>query len=1026
MKDRSKVKQVEDLTQLHRPVAVVLSETWLTDDVCDAELSIKDYIIYRSDRSERTRGGVCIYVHQTLVSNLVGKFDNHYVESLTVSIADINTIIVGVYRPPGTRHDLWKEALDSIDQDIIGLQDKSTKFSNIIALGDFNFRNIDWSNRYVDEISSLSKSEKSLSDFMDDHFLVQTLKEPTRQGNILDLVLVNDPYQISHSEVTINKLLSDHNTIVSHLSSPVVSERVEEPENGSIFVHDLSLIDFGRADSEDWFRYQFLLNKKSWSDVKGEVTDNTTMMNRMNTHIVETMNMTLPKKSCRKKGNKIPLGRRKLYREKSKISNRMKWTRSKRSLMELSVKLEAVEAKISEDIERSRFREESKVVEEIRTDPGRFFSYAKRFSKNRDMIGPLVKEDGSVTSDIKVMADILSAQYFSVFDPTREPADGVDPVVEDDLPSIETVIFTEEKIRKALCLMTAKPSPGPDGIPGPGLKRGGDIVVEALVEICNDSIETSKVAQDLRDALINPTWKGGDKGLAVNYRPIALTSHYSKIMEQVIRMELIDFMELHGLCDESQHGSKKGRSTVSQLLAQHEEVLRLMEDGGAADLIYLDFSKAFDRVSHPILLAKLRRMGVKGKLLEWIKAWLSDRRQAVKIAGALSDWTEVPSSVPQGSILGPLLFLIFIGDLGNNLPEESTTTVRKYVDDTKCLRGNKTREDVENFQSDLFLIYEWEAVNRLPFNGTKFQNIKITVDQEEKELSTSTLLFTPNYMDPIQELDVVKDLGVLIDSNGDFRSQRLKAQRKTMSKCSWILRTFKSRDPGLLKSLWQSLAQPHQDYASQLWTPVARTGEIAWQEKPLRQFTRRMKGLSHLNYWDRLSQMKMLSCERRAERYKIIYMWKILNGLVPNPGITVQTTAGSRSGLTALVPPLSGTKDSVRGLKERYFTCVGPRLFNSLPRILREDYSTLQTFKSHLDLYLEKIPDQPVLAGYATPNYSMNGRQSNSLIDWIRNRDDLKDYVPKTLSSSGRIEVYDESSGVTYIHRIVDQQVYDP
>ena len=250
MKDRSKVKQVEDLTQLHRPVAVVLSETWLTDDVCDAELSIKDYIIYRSDRSERTRGGVCVYVHQTLVSNLVGKFDNHYVESLTVSIADINTIIVGVYRPPGTRHDLWKEALDSIDQDITGLQDKSTKFSNIIALGDFNFRNIDWSNRYVDEISSLSKSEKSLSDFMDDHFLVQTLKEPTRQGNILDLVLVNDPYQISHSEVTINKLLSDHNTIVSHLSSPVVSERVEEPENGSIFVHDLSLIDFGRADSE--------------------------------------------------------------------------------------------------------------------------------------------------------------------------------------------------------------------------------------------------------------------------------------------------------------------------------------------------------------------------------------------------------------------------------------------------------------------------------------------------------------------------------------------------------------------------------------------------------------------------------------------------------------------------------------------------------------------------------------------------------------------------------------------------------
>ena len=175
---------------------------------------------------------------------------------------------------------------------------------------------------------------------------------------------------------------------------------------------------------------------------------------------------------------------------------------------------------------------------------------------------------------------------------------------------------------------------------------------------------------------------------------------------------------------------------------------------------------------------------------------------------------------------------------------------------------------------------------------------------------------------------------------------------------------------------------------------MGRSGEIACQEKPLRLLTRKMRGLKSLNYWERLERLKMISTERRTERYKILYMWKIVNGLVPDLGIQIATEEDSRLGLTIKIPAKSGSRDLVQTMKDQYFTTHGPRLLNSLPKCIRVRGTTMEAFKCLVDSFLMTVPDRPVLAGYQTNNPGVNGWNSNSIVDWIRNNPSLQDWSP--------------------------------
>ena len=230
-------------------------------------------------------------------------------------------------------------------------------------------------------------------------------------------------------------------------------------------------------------------------------------------------------------------------------------------------------------------------------------------------------------------------------------------------------------------------------------------------------------------------------------------------MERVIRKDLVNHLELYNKFNPSQHGLRHRRSCLTQLLEHYDKILSFLEDGANVDSIYLDFSKAFDKVDIGLLCHKLRDMGISGKLGIFLNNFLSNRKQYILANGSKSSQSEVKSGVPQGTVLGPVLFLILINDITDNIDSD----VSLFADDTRILRPAKNHDDVELLQQDLDKLYTWQDKNNMAFNGKKFEILRYGKDQE---LKNSTEYLTPDAEDLIQRKECLRDLGIQMSEDG--------------------------------------------------------------------------------------------------------------------------------------------------------------------------------------------------------------------------------------------------------------------
>ena len=395
------------------------------------------------------------------------------------------------------------------------------------------------------------------------------------------------------------------------------------------------------------------------------------------------------------------------------------------------------------------------------------------------------------------------------------------------------------------------------------------------------------------------------------------------------------------------------------------------------DVIYTDFEKAYEKIDHLKLLEKCKSMGIEGKIGKWLQKFLENRTQQVLIEGTKSEISNVVSGSVQGSVLGPVLFLIYITDIS----KEVKSDIKLFVDDAKLKIEVKTEENIEELQNDLEKLYEWQTENKMKFNGTKFQALRYGPNEEIKN---NTLYFTQNMEEIIPRMSSVRDLGVIMSDTGTFEEHIQKVSKVVRQKIGWILRTFYCRRTEFLKHLWKTLVQVHIDYCSQLYMP-SQGHDMMSIEKLCYDFTTKIPGVRDENYWTRLKLLQLYSQERRMERYRIIYVWKIIEKIVPNPGIEVATDSeNNRLGRRCKIPQLkSNGRQAIKTLRENSFLIHGVKLFNCIPNEIRNIKNNQDKFKLNLDKFLSGLPDHPKIGSLVPAALDqVTVKHSNSILAW--------------------------------------------
>ena len=374
---------------------------------------------------------------------------------------------------------------------------------------------------------------------------------------------------------------------------------------------------------------------------------------------------------------------------------------------------------------------------------------------------------------------------------------------------------------------------------------------------------------------------------------------------------------------------------MTQLLVTIEKWTEMLDNAEPLDVIYLDFKKAFDTVPHHRLGLKLKAYGISGQLHTWIKDFLSERKQRVIINGKPSQYAEVTSGIPQGSVLGPILFVIFI----NDLPEVISTTAKIFADDTKLFHSTKTPEQQQQLQNDLNNLVHWSEEWQLHFNDTKCKVMHLgNKNQQAKYQMRGTTL---------EAVSQEKDLGVTVDDKLLFHQHVAAAANKASRMLYLIKSTFTCLDQSTVPLLYKSLVRPHLEYGNVIWSPHTKKDQLEI-EKVQRRATRMIPSLRGLTYEERLRRLHLPSLCHRRRRGDMIQVYKIINGLdrlETSTFFELQTTSTTRGHSQKFY------KRKCRlDIRKYSFSYRIVNDWNSLPTTAIES-KTLNTFKTHLDRF---------------------------------------------------------------------------
>ena len=537
-----------------------------------------------------------------------------------------------------------------------------------------------------------------------------------------------------------------------------------------------------------------------------------------------------------------------------------------------------------------RYTHEKKLVSNCNYNSKHFWKYVNSRLRSRPVVDILKKSDGSIVSTDKDKSKLFNDFFTSVFtheDTSSMPSFSLDR----EAPILNSITVTPSIVYDKLRNIKSDKSPGPEGWPVLALKETARELSLPLCILFTKSLHSSSVPEVWKQAFVTPIHKKGERCKAENYRPISLTSTIGKILESIIKDQIYQYLTTNDLLVHNQHGFTLGRSCTTQLLHAMDYWTSSLDNNIPVDILYLDFRKAFDTVPHCRLFIKLAAYGIRGKLLDWIKSFLTNRQQKVVLNGASSEWSRVYSGVPQGSVLGPLLFNIYV----NDIPSVVNSETLMFADDTKIFRKIQSQSDFLQFQQDISNLLAWSVKWQLKFNLSKCFIFHLGPDHFYGDYYLDGVQISPN--------SIVRDLGVTMDYYLKFHEHTNLTITKANRVLGLIRKTFYCREPDMITKLFKSLIRPILEYGNLIWGPHYVADQQAI-EGVQRRATKLISSISHCPYPERLRILNLPSLNYRRLRGDMIFLYQI-------------TRHNSDSSLLDLFQPALTT--STRGHNFKYF-----------------------------------------------------------------------------------------------------------
>jgi len=849
LKNRRTAATIAAFFETHSADVCAVNETWLQPDVKNHEFVPREYVVLRNDRLGSRGGGALLAIRPHLqpkrLAHLEGRAEVVWAE---IRVGSLRLLVGSAYRQPNADAAYNASLLHSLDL----VSAEQPNYDGCLLMGDFNL-NIRWQEDPPCAEDAVAKDFQSA--FADMAF-EQLVTEPTRTTETcektIDLLLCDAPALIAAVKVVPG--VSDHDAILANLSLSAV-----QPSSGSREVIDYqranwpALIDALTHRLQDVLQFEDV--NEAWEKWKGIVE--------------ECTEQHVPKKRIGggKKSGLLPWidsGLKKLISVRDQLFARWRETKGQGARDDYVSARRSTQAAL-------RTAKDNWMWRLGQGEGGSKFFWNYINSRATVPNDAASFDDGRVTlTDPKEIAN----KFSEIFQGNFSRADNIFPYVRrnaatsspSDTSILSELVCTPADVHVLLRQTKTNKAPGPDSVPASLLKNAATGLCVSLAHIFNLSLAQG-LPTDWKTAYVVAIHKDGNKRDMRNYRPISITSLVGKTLERFVRDRASDFFENRGVIPSSQHGFRKKRSCITLLTGAIDSwTAKLDEQRGAhIHCIFLDWSKAFDKVPHSRLLSKLEHYGIKGNLLKWFESFLVGRTQYVNFNGECSEVTEVPSGVVQGSVIGPLMYCVFSADM--EVPPD--TDMDTYADDATASRVVETQEDADALQRTLDCVKIWSDNNGMELNALKCKVMDITRAQQPLYF-----LYTIDGV-PLEYVDRQRLLGVHLSSDLRWSVHTDTVRAKSAQVLSFAARNLQGCSPRIKRMAYLSLVKPIWSFGLPAWHPSNEA-----DAKKLESVQKRALHFIHGRNLPLVSDQKIMPVAMHLQHTDVTFFKRCISGAI--------------------------------------------------------------------------------------------------------------------------------------------------